>query len=47
MKLVRVLVLVILGGFGAWLGRLLAHSKLPLPEGQWREVPPEEFRSQR
>jgi hypothetical protein len=30
-------------GLGVWLGRLIAHSKVPPPEGRWREIPPEEL----
>lgn len=32
-----------LAGFAVWLGRLIAHSKVPSPEGLWRELTPEEL----
>lgn len=35
--------LAIGAGVGIWLGRLIAHSKVPPPEGKWREIPPEEL----
>jgi hypothetical protein len=34
----RVLAFVVLGAVGVWWGRLVAHSKVPPPEGRWREV---------
>lgn len=45
MKFLRFVVMLALAGLGAWIGRLLAHSKVPLPEGRWREVSPDELRS--
>lgn len=47
MKLLRLLLLLALAGLGAWLGRLMAHSKVPLPEGRWREVSPQELGERR
>jgi len=41
--LMRAAGLVIGAGVGVWLGRLIAHSKVPPPEGRWREIPPEEL----
>lgn len=43
MRLIRPIILVLLAGLGAWLARLLAHSKVPQPEGRWREIGPEEL----
>ena len=43
MKLIRLIVLLLIAGLGAWLARLLAHSKVPQPEGRWREISPEEL----
>ena len=37
-KLLRFLSLLALGAVGLWWGRLMAHSKVPPPEGRWREV---------
>ena len=45
MRLLRLIVFVVLAGIGAWIGRLVAHSKVPLPEGRWREIDPEELGS--
>jgi hypothetical protein len=42
-KLLRASALLVATGLGLWLGRLIAHSKVPPPEGRWREVPPEEL----
>ena len=38
MKFVRFVSLLGLAAIGAWIGRLVAHSKVPPPEGRWREV---------
>ncbi len=38
MRLARLIILFFLAGFGAWIGRLVAHAKVPLPEGRWREI---------
>ena len=45
--ILRVGGLVIGAGIGVWLGRLIAHSKVPPPEGKWREIPPAELVSPR
>ena len=37
----RVLALIAGAGLAVWWGRLLAHAKVPPPEGRWREVPPD------
>lgn len=37
-RLLRSCGLLLLVAFGLWLGRLVAHSKLPPPEGRWREL---------
>jgi ABC-type xylose transport system permease subunit len=42
-RLLRAAGLVIGAGVGVWLGRLIAHSKVPPPEGKWREIPPDEL----
>ncbi|HEX2049001.1 MAG TPA: hypothetical protein VHJ34_00030 [Actinomycetota bacterium] len=28
---------------GVWWGRVVAHSKVPPPEGRWREVDPRDL----
>ena len=38
MKLIKFLLVAIVAGLAAWIGRLMAHSKVPLPEGRWREI---------
>ena len=38
MKLAKLVVLLFLTAIGAWIGRLLAHAKVPQPEGRWREI---------
>jgi hypothetical protein len=35
--------LLVLGAFGVWWGRLVAHSKIPPPEGRWREITAEDL----
>ena len=45
MRLLRLVVLMVLAALGAWIGRLVAHSKVPQPEGRWREIDPEELGS--
>jgi hypothetical protein len=42
-KIVRILGLAGLALVGAWWGRLKAHSKVPPPEGHWREVQEDEL----
>ncbi|HZA39604.1 MAG TPA: hypothetical protein VFA00_03165 [Actinomycetota bacterium] len=42
-RFLRAVGLAIGAGVGIWLGRLIAHSKVPPPEGKWREIPPEEL----
>lgn len=37
-RLARVAGLGALAGMGLWLGRRLAHSKVPPPQGRWHEV---------
>lgn len=37
-RMLRLCGLVLLAALGLWLGRLVAHSKLPPPEGRWREL---------
>jgi hypothetical protein len=37
-RIVRLLGLAVLVALSVWLGRLVAHSKLPPPEGRWREL---------
>lgn len=37
-KALRLVALAALAGAGAWVGRLLAHSKTPPPEGRWSEL---------
>ena len=34
----RVIGLIVVAGLAAWWARNAAHSKLPQPEGRWREV---------
>jgi hypothetical protein len=34
----RLAVIVLGVALGAWWGRLLAHSKVPPPEGRWSEL---------
>ena len=36
--MIKLAVLLFLTAVGAWIGRLLAHSKVPQPEGRWREI---------
>ena len=38
MRFTKVVLIVVAAGIGAWIARLLAHSKVPLPEGSWREI---------
>jgi hypothetical protein len=45
MKLVRLILLALLAAVGAWIGRSIAHSKVPQPQGRWREIDPEELGS--
>jgi hypothetical protein len=47
MKLIRLFFWVLVIGLGVWVGRLMAHSKVPPPEGRWREIAPEELRAAR
>jgi hypothetical protein len=42
-RVLRVGGLLVLGALGVWWGRLVAHSKIPPPEGRWREITPEEL----
>ena len=35
---VRVVAVVVLGALAGWWARLMAHSKVPPPEGRWREI---------
>ena len=44
MKPLRLVVTLMLIALGVWVGRLMAHSKVPQPEGRWREITPEELR---
>ena len=44
MKPIKLLITLLLLGLGVWIGRLMAHSKVPQPEGRWREIGPEELR---
>jgi hypothetical protein len=37
-KLVRILILGALGAVAIWWARAVAHSKVPPPEGRWREL---------
>lgn len=37
-KLLRFLSLLLLGAVGVLWGRMVAHSKVPPPEGHWREL---------
>jgi hypothetical protein len=39
----RMLTWIGLGALGAWIGRLAAHSKVPTPEGRWREIPEDDL----
>jgi hypothetical protein len=34
----RVVAVLLLGGLAGWWARLAAHSKVPPPEGRWREI---------
>ncbi len=43
MRIIKLTITLLLAGFGVWVGRLIAHSKMPQPEGRWREVAPEEL----
>ena len=43
MRFVKFLLVTLAVGLGAWIARLLAHSKVPLPEGSWREIPMDEL----
>lgn len=45
MKPIRLSLIVLLAGLGVWIGRLLAHSKVPPPEGRWREIDPGDLSS--
>ena len=45
MRPMRLVVLLLLAALGTWIGRLVAHSKVPQPEGRWREISPEELGS--
>ena len=47
MTLIRFVLWVLFIGIGIWIGRLMAHSKVPPPEGRWREIAPEELRAVR
>jgi hypothetical protein len=44
MRPARLLFVLTLIALGVWIGRLMAHSKIPPPEGRWREIGPEELR---
>jgi hypothetical protein len=37
-RVVRVVAVVLAGGAAAWWARLMAHAKVPPPEGRWREI---------
>jgi hypothetical protein len=37
-RAMRVVVVLVLGGLAGWWARLAAHSKVPPPEGRWREI---------
>jgi hypothetical protein len=37
-RIARMAAIVLLGGLAAWWARLFAHSKVPPPEGRWREI---------
>ena len=39
----KVVALVAGAGLALWWGRLMAHAKVPPPEGRWREVLPDDF----
>ena len=41
-RVLKVFGLAAVAGLAAWWGRLAAHSKLPRPEGRWREATFEE-----
>ena len=43
MRPLRLVALLFLAVLGAWIGRLMAHSKVPQPEGRWREIDPQEL----
>lgn len=47
MNLIRLVFWLLVIGLGVWIGRLMAHSKVPPPEGRWREIAPEELRATR
>ena len=47
MNLMRLLFWLLVIGLGVWIGRLMAHSKVPPPEGRWREIAPEELHAAR
>jgi hypothetical protein len=38
-RILRLLGWLVLGALITWWSRLRAHSKLPPPEGRWREIP--------
>jgi hypothetical protein len=37
-RVTRAVGVVLVGGLVAWWARLFAHSKVPPPEGRWREI---------
>ncbi len=43
MRVIRIAGVVVLAAFGAWIARLMAHSKVPHPEGRWREIDLDDF----